>query len=161
MKGRNTSFHPLILPSFFQSRYNHQALKERIKIKRKPQVKRERPINLDLTKFHFPITAIVSILHRVSGVVIFIFLPYLLYLLHQSLISESSFINLQDDMTHPLFKFALWVVLAAVAVHFWAGIRHMLMDLGYAESLKEARFTSVCVFVFSAISIVLLGVWLW
>jgi succinate dehydrogenase / fumarate reductase cytochrome b subunit len=124
-------------------------------------VKDTRPVNLDLTKFRFPRMAIVSILHRISGVVLFISLPILLYLLHQSLASQHSFLQIQDMLMNPLIKIVIWGILAATAFHLVAGVRHLLMDLGYFESLSASKATATLVFVLSIVLIALVGVWLW
>jgi len=124
-------------------------------------VKPERPVNLNLFRFKFPVMAIISILHRISGVIIFLFVPFMLYILHQSLLSQSSFEALQNCLQHPVSKFLLWVLLSAVLFHLIAGIRHMTMDIGYAESKTAGRITAWVVIAFTVILIVLAGAWLW
>lgn len=74
--------------------------------------------------------AIISILHRISGVLIFLFIPAMLYILHQSLLSQEQLISLQECLQHPVSKLVIWVLLAAVIFHLLAGIRHLVMDLG-------------------------------
>jgi succinate dehydrogenase / fumarate reductase, cytochrome b subunit len=124
-------------------------------------VKRERPVNLDLFKFKFPVMAIVSVLHRISGVVIFLFIPFMLYILHQSLISQTSFEAIQNCLQHPVAKIFVGLMLAAVLFHLIAGIRHLMMDLGFAEGRQAGRFTAWLVISIAAIVIILMGVWLW
>lgn len=125
-------------------------------------MKVERPINLDLTKFRFPPMAIVSILHRISGVVLFLFIPLMLYLLHQSLSSSVNFELLQQRLDDSgWMKLWVWLLLSAALFHLIAGIRHLMMDLGIGESLKAGRFTAYLVFALSLIAIILSGVWLW
>lgn len=125
-------------------------------------MKVERPINLDLTKFHFPPMAIVSIGHRISGVLLFLFIPLMLYLLHQSVISSTAFANLQAALTHGFWmRLWVWVMISAASFHLFAGLRHLMMDLGYGESLAAGRATAYTVFFLSAIAITLAGVWIW
>ncbi len=124
-------------------------------------MKAARPVYLNLLRIKLPIPGIVSILHRVSGVVIFLGLPFLLYILHHSLISQNSFDHLKQVLAMPGNKFILWVVLAAVVWHVLAGIRHLLMDVGVGESLTAARMTAWLVAIISFGLILLLGVWLW
>lgn len=124
-------------------------------------MKTERPVNLDLFKFKFPVMAIVSVLHRISGVVIFLFIPFMLYILHQSLISQSSFEAIQSCLQHPVAKTFVWMMLAAVIFHLFAGIRHLMMDLGFAEGRQAGRFTAWLVISIAAIAVILMGVWLW
>ena len=124
-------------------------------------VEPERPVNLNLFKFKFPVMAIVSVLHRLSGVIIFLAIPAMLYILHQSLISQSSFVGLQNALQYPVIKILIWVMLSAVLFHLFAGIRHLVMDLGYAESKMGGRITAWAVLSIAFISILLAGVWLW
>ena len=112
-------------------------------------------------KLKFPLPAIISILHRISGVVLFLFLPLFLYLLHQSLISHESYVALQALLNRPLLKLLLWLALAAVIFHLFAGIRHLMMDLGFAESLEAGRVSAMLVMVLSVLFILLAGWWLW
>lgn len=124
-------------------------------------MKTERPVNLNLLKFKFPVMAIVSLLHRISGVLIFLFVPFMLYILHESLISQGHFETLQDCLHHPFAKLMIWIMLSAVLFHLVAGIRHLTMDLGFAESRTAGRITAWGVISIAVILIVLTGVWLW
>lgn len=124
-------------------------------------MKATRPVYLNLWRIRFPIPAIVSILHRISGVVIFLALPWLLYLLNQSLISQESFNHLTLWVTQPLVKCGLWIILSALAGHVLAGVRHILMDMGIAENLDAGRLSAYGVLIITAAIIVLLGIWLW
>lgn len=121
---------------------------------------KSRPVHLDLTRMKFPPMAIVSILHRLSGVVLFLLLPFAIYMLHASLFSEASFTGLQQMLLAPEWRFLMWVLLSAVGYHFLAGVRHMLMDCGIAESLCHARLTAYVLIVLQVIVMLLLGVWL-
>lgn len=120
-----------------------------------------RPVHLDLTRIKFPLVAIVSILHRISGVLLFLLLPLPLYLLHSSLQSREHFAQLHAFVAIPLVKFSLWILLSAVAFHFFAGLRHMAMDCGAGESLKAARVSALLILFLAIITSVWVGVWLW
>lgn len=120
-----------------------------------------RPVHLDLTRMKFPPMAIVSILHRVSGVVLFLLLPFVLYALHASLASQASFSQLLQLMTSSTVKFLLWLLISAVSFHFIAGIRHLLMDCGLGEGLQSARVTAYGVIVLAGMAAIFVGVWLW
>jgi succinate dehydrogenase / fumarate reductase, cytochrome b subunit len=124
-------------------------------------VKNQRPVNLELTKFSFPLAAIVSILHRISGVFTFAGVAVLLWLLDASLASEDRFFALQETLAQPLWQFVIWAVLAALAYHVVAGVRHMLMDVGIGESLKGGRRGAQLTLVLAAVLMVLAGVWIW
>lgn len=124
-------------------------------------MRKKRPINLDLTTIKFPIPAIVSIFHRISGILLFIFTPLVLWTLQQSLAAPGAFYDLQEFFSRPFIKFLLWAFLCALSFHLIAGIRHLIMDLGIGESLKGGRFSAMLVFLLFAIVAVSAGVWLW
>jgi succinate dehydrogenase / fumarate reductase cytochrome b subunit len=124
-------------------------------------VNKNRPVNLDLSSLKFPPMAIASILHRVSGVVLFLLLPLILCMLNQSLHSETSFAQLSLMLTRPYCKLALWVFGAALIYHVLAGIRHMIMDLGFGEELHTAWYSSVLVIILALIMTIFLGFWIW
>lgn len=120
-----------------------------------------RPVYLNLWRIKFPLPAIISILHRIAGVVTFLGLPVLLYLLSQSLKSPNSFHHLLKSLSNPGMKCVMWIILSALSGHFFAGVRHLLMDMGFGESLKAGRFSAFIVAAVTATVIVLLGFWLW
>lgn len=121
----------------------------------------QRPKNLNLFTIHFPVPAIVSILHRISGIILFLLIPFLLWGLSLSLSSEQEFDNLHEFLSTPLIKFVIWCSLAAFIYHFIAGTRHLLMDIHIGEELKSGRLTAVLTLIISLILIVLVGIWLW
>lgn len=122
---------------------------------------KKRPVNLDLSTIKLPVTAYVSILHRISGVALFGGVAVLLWLLDASLESEESFLAMQDVIANPIFKFVIWGVLAILAYHTVAGVRHLTMDGGVGESLRGGRIGAKLVVVLAIILIVLAGVWVW
>ena len=121
----------------------------------------DRPVNLDLTTFRFPITAIASILHRVSGVVLFFGSFILLALLGLSLENEAGFADALTLLDHPFVAFIIWGVLAALAYHFTAGVKHLFMDMGYGETLESGPMFAKVSMALSVVLIVLAGVWVW
>ena len=121
----------------------------------------KRPVNLDLTTIRFPITAIVSITHRISGVALYAGIAVLLWMLQASLQSEESFLQLKEMLTSPLAQVILWATLAALAWHLVMGIRHMIMDMGVGESLEGGRRGAQLAIVCALVLIVLAGVWVW
>ena len=122
---------------------------------------KNRPVNLDISTIHLPITAYVSILHRVSGVVLFAGVAVLLWILEASLTSEASFVELKEHFQSPLCQLVLWATLAALAYHMVAGIRHLIMDAGVGESLEGGQNGAKIALVVAAIIIAGLGVWIW
>ena len=121
----------------------------------------KRPVNLDIGTIRLPITAYVSILHRVSGVVLFFAVGILLWMLDASLASEESFDSLKETLGSPFVKFIVWGILAALAYHLVAGLRHMVMDFGIGETLEGGARGAKIVLVFAVILIVFSGAWVW
>jgi succinate dehydrogenase / fumarate reductase cytochrome b subunit len=94
----------------------------------------------------------VSILHRVSGGLLFIFLPFLLYLFDQSLTSELSFEVFKGFLSNVIVKLITLALAWAFLFHFCAGVRHLLMDTNHDAVTKErGKRTSVVVLVVSSI----------
>lgn len=121
-----------------------------------------RPTNVnpsDLLAFAWPIAALASITHRISGVILFVGIAVALYALDMSLASEEGFESLKGMMNSPFGMFVTWGLLSALAYHFVAGIKHLVMDFGYAETLESSKFASKIVILFSAVLIFLAGIW--
>ena len=109
--------------------------------------------------FAWPVMALASISHRVAGVVLFVAIAFMLYALEVSLSSESGFETLKSMMASPVGKFITWGLLSALAYHFVAGIKHLIMDLGVGETLEGGIFAARTVLLLSAILIFLAAVW--
>ncbi|MCL5041057.1 MAG: succinate dehydrogenase, cytochrome b556 subunit [Gammaproteobacteria bacterium] len=124
-------------------------------------VNSKRPVNLDLRTIKLPVTAYTSIAHRISGVILFLAIAGLLWMLDTSLSSEAGFEQIQSCLQNPLAKLVIWGVLSALIYHLIAGIRHLVMDAGVGEELESGKLGAKIVIVISAICIVLLGVWVW
>ncbi|KJK03783.1 succinate dehydrogenase [Pseudomonas sp. 21] len=121
----------------------------------------KRPVNLDLRTIQLPITAYTSILHRISGVILFVGIAVLLFALDRSLASEESFEQVKACLTHPLVKLVIWGLLSALLYHLVAGIRHLVMDAGIGETLEGGKRGSKIVIAVAVVLIVLAGVWVW
>jgi succinate dehydrogenase / fumarate reductase, cytochrome b subunit len=124
-------------------------------------VKAKRPVNLDIRTISLPITAYASILHRVSGVVLFFATGILLWMLDASLSSPESFTALKAVLMHPLAKLVVWGILIALAYHLVAGVRHMIMDFGIGESLPGGVLGAKIVFICAVLLTLLAGAWIW
>ena len=124
-------------------------------------MKQKRPVNLDLMTLRFPVTAIASILHRISGIVLFLFSPFLLYAFQYSLTSEPDFEWVHSLLDMMSIKLATVLLLSALVYHCLAGVRHIMMDLGLGESLVMSKISAMTV-IFLAILLTLgFGVWIW
>lgn len=119
-----------------------------------------RPKNLNLFTIHFPLPAIISILHRVSGFFLFLLIPFLLWSLDFSL-TLTGFETIQQWFDHFYMRVILWLILIPFCFHLLAGCRHLLMDIHIGETLKGGRKSALLVFIFSFLSMILVGIWLW
>lgn len=104
---------------------------------------------------------IASITHRIAGVGIFVGMAFLIWGLGLSLQSQESFEQLKECMDSVIAKLILWAILAGFIYHFVAGVRHMLMDAGYFETLESSKTLAIAVIVVSAVLILAAGVWVW
>jgi succinate dehydrogenase / fumarate reductase cytochrome b subunit len=127
----------------------------------KKAVNKQRPVNLDLTTIHFPITAIASILHRVSGVFLFAGVGFLLWALGASLESPESFTQVKECFDGFFVKLFTWAVVAALIYHLIAGCKHLLMDLGIGEDLESGQLAAKITLAGAIVLILLAGVWIW
>lgn len=124
-------------------------------------MKDDRPVFLNLFQIKMPVTAIVSFMHRVSGVVIFLAIPWLLYLLQCTLLSETGFNLWHVWMCGLWFSLGIWLVLVAFGHHLFAGIRHIVMDIGFGETFRAAVISSYLVLAADLFWMILMGVWVW
>ena len=124
-------------------------------------VKDTRPVNLDITTFKFPLPAITSILHRISGVALFIATAILLYLLQLSLSSEQGFSEAVTIMDGTLMKIVLWAITTGLFYHLIAGVKHLLMDLGWGETKQGAHLSAQITLGLAVLAAALAGAWIW
>ena len=105
-----------------------------------------------LLAYRLPLAGRVSIGHRVSGILLFICLPFLLYLLDQSLTSEISFEVFKGFLSNIIVKLVVLVLGWAYLFHFCAGVRHLFMDFSHGLTDKEkGKNTSLVVVVVSSV----------
>jgi succinate dehydrogenase / fumarate reductase cytochrome b subunit len=125
-------------------------------------MKKKRPIWFNLNLLNLPLPALVSILHRISGALLFLLSFWLLYLLDGSLASPARFEEIRQIIAHPLAKLVLLVLLWAFLHHLLAGIRYLLLDLHVGIAKDPAKVSSVAVLGVSlALTLVLGGMLLW
>ncbi len=123
--------------------------------------KTNRPVFLDIPSIRLPIPGIVSILHRISGVLLFVSLPLLLWLFAGTLGNVEAYDSYRAFVGNPIVKLGLLVLLWAYLHHFCAGIRFLLLDAHKGLELQTARLTAKIVFVTALALTVILGVVLW
>ena len=137
------------------------GLAQGLKLKCDRTVNDKRPVNLDIGSIELPITAIVSILHRISGVFLVAAVAVLLWLLDASLASEESFNAVKETMDSFLIKLVVWAVLAGLIYHTAAGVKHLIMDLGIGETMEGGIAGAKAVFVVSIVLTLLVGALIW
>jgi len=103
---------------------------------------KKRPLWYDLNLLHLPLPGLVSILHRVSGGLLFLLLVWLLYLLDASLASAERFAAFKSTVTQPFARLVLLGLLWSFMHHFCAGIRYLFLDVHIGVDLDSARTTS-------------------
>jgi succinate dehydrogenase / fumarate reductase cytochrome b subunit len=124
-------------------------------------VKKQRPVNLDLTTIKMHPAANASILHRISGVIMVFAIGILLLTLSTSLSSAEGFATIQGYLDGFFFKFIIFGCLSALTFHILAGVRHLFMDLGHFEELDSGNMTAKLILVLWLAISVVIGVWLW
>ena len=130
-----------------------------------PAVKSNRPVNLSMgqvlaVNLRSPVD-IASILHRLSGVIVFLLVAVLLWILDKSLSSPEGFDYVKNVVFgNILVRFIVWVFVAGLIFHFIAGIKHLLADLGFAEELQSGRIAATVSLILSVIGIVAAFVWI-
>ncbi len=123
-------------------------------------MKKNRPVNLNLAAFKWPVTAISSGLHRITGILLFLSIPFCLWALQMSM-TESGFAEIKSIMNGVIPKLIMWAILSMLSYHIVAGIRHLLMDGGIGETLEGARAGSYIAIISGVIMTAVLGVWIW
>lgn len=124
---------------------------------RKPKSKPEfRNLNLfhDVAKYRLPLAGWSSILHRVSGAIMFLLLPLAIWLFDKSLSSELSYEKIAavfDSGWGWFIKLVLFVLLWAFWEHTCSGIRHFYLELTHVMTKDRGRHTAVAVFVTAGI----------
>jgi succinate dehydrogenase / fumarate reductase, cytochrome b subunit len=120
-----------------------------------------RPKYLNLLEIRFPVTALVSIMHRASGAALFLALPLLLWWWQISLTSADTFSAFKTLASHWFVKLVMIGLMWGYLHHLCAGIRHLVMDLDRATELASARATSVAVLAVSITLTAVAGALLW
>lgn len=116
--------------------------------------KTQRPLNINPFSIRLPLPALISISHRLSGIFIFLGIPFLLLGLQRSLESQHSFYILQRLLMHPVISMVAWLFLAALCLHLLAGCRHLLMDCQIGDSLKGGRLGAWIVVIVFCITMI-------
>ncbi len=130
---------------------------------RSPQpASRQRPKYYDLNLLHLPMPGLVSIFHRITGVVMFLFLiPAVLFVLQCTLGSEADFNKWKSILNEPIVKLIVLGFVWSYMHHLFAGIRYLLLDIHIGTALEHARTSARVVLALGVIATVLVGVRIW
>lgn len=115
---------------------------------------------LDISKYRLPIPGIVSILHRISGVFLFLAIPAVLFILEKTLRSPLSFASVTSHLRDPIFKILLVIVFWSFIHHILAGVRFLALDLHWGVTKYVSRLTSSIVFGTAVILTIMFSVWM-
>ncbi|MGE0875849.1 MAG: succinate dehydrogenase, cytochrome b556 subunit [Burkholderiales bacterium] len=127
-----------------------------------PRKPRPKYLNIVELGFAQPVPAVLSILHRVSGALLFFpGVLWLLFLLDRSLTSPEGFASVAQYLSMWPVKLALLGMLWLFCHHFFAGIRYLFLDLDKGVDKPTARMTSWAVFAAGALATLWLGAKLW
>ena len=132
-----------------------------------PEMTRQRPGTMrliDAVKYRLPLAGVVSILHRVSGLLMFALLPFIIWLFDNSLSSEISYDTFTSAFVAGVGFVPAWFVKPVVLALIWAflhhaiaGVRHVWMDMTHSVSMEQGRSSAIVTLVSSLGLTVLLG----
>lgn len=114
-------------------------------------MKTTRPVYLNLLKIKLPVTAILSILHRITGVFMVLSIPFLVYLFEWSLQGPNEFDLLVNFLGHPLMRLIGALYVWFLTHHLLAGIRFLLMDIDIGVLKPTARASAYAVNMLGAL----------
>lgn len=104
-----------------------------------------------------PFAATLSILHRISGIIIFFGMPILLWLFNMSLNSAEDFAEMMTLLDNTLYRLMFLSILMALGYHVIAGIKHLLMDRGIGETKESSKISSIVVVILNLVLLIMLG----
>jgi succinate dehydrogenase / fumarate reductase cytochrome b subunit len=118
----------------------------------------KRPVYLNLLQIRLPVTGVLSILHRVTGVLLVLLIPLLLAGLQRSLNDPSFFDLIRRGLGTPAGKIVAGVTLWLLAQHFYSGLRHLLLDLDVGIGHPAARRSAWLAFAAAGLTVLVIGV---
>jgi len=120
-----------------------------------------RPVFLDLRRIRLPVTALVSVGHRISGIVLFLAMAPGLYLLQQALENPQGFAAAAELLATPAARLVLVLLAWSLAHHVLAGLRALLLDIHIGVFLARARASAFAVLVLGCVAFAVAGVLAW
>ncbi len=120
----------------------------------------------DIVTYRLPLAGIVSILHRISGALMFLLMPFIIWMFDTSVSSEISYDTFTSVFTAGcadgavpgwFFKLIALGIIWAYLVHFIAGVRHLIMDATHRVSKEQGHSTAIVTLSLSVALTVILG----
>jgi len=118
----------------------------------------------DLPSYRWPLASLVSGMHRASGLILFLMMPFIIWMFDTSVSSETSFARFTSVFSNGvgfvpgvLMKLVALGLIWAYLHHFIAGLRHITMDIYHTVSKEQGRKTAVLTLVFSVSLTALFG----
>jgi succinate dehydrogenase / fumarate reductase cytochrome b subunit len=118
----------------------------------------KRPVYLNLIKIRLPVTGMVSIAHRVSGFLLFLSIPFSIYLLDLSVTSSQGYEQSVQLLQHPVIQILLLFLVWALLHHLLAGVRYLLLDFDIAIDKAASKMTAWTVI---AAEVCIMAVYVW
>jgi len=122
--------------------------------------KNKRPVHLNLLVIRLPVTGVVSILHRITGVLLVLAFPFFLYYLQESLLDPGRYVRMQEILRLTTVRILLLVLVWMFALHFFSGVRHLLLDIDIGIERSRARTGAWLVLLASLATAFLAGCYL-
>ena len=113
----------------------------------------KRPIYLNLFKIRLPLTGIVSLVHRGTGVLLFLSIPFAVYLLDLSVSSPDGYQHVRQTLNQPFMLMVQIILLWSFAHHFFAGIRFLLIDADIGVEKTQSRIGAWLVVIAEVITL--------
>lgn len=123
---------------------------------------KSRPVDIQLLKFGWPVTAIASILHRITAVIIWVGLGIGIATICYAAQSPEAFDAVADTINnHFLAQFVVWGLLTAYGYYCMGTIKHLIQDMGYFEEFEGGKFISWTALALGILLSILAGVYVW
>lgn len=124
-------------------------------------MKKQRPVNLDISTISFPPSAISSILHRITGVALFFALLLVIWAWAVSVSSSAGFDTVQAILSGIVGKILAIGTISALTYHILGGVRHMIMDMGHWEELESGNTSAKIIIGLWVVLTIIVGIALW
>lgn len=125
------------------------------------QLKKNKFLNLFILAPKMSITAKASILHRITGFLLFLSIPFLLYLLNQTLTSNDFYSAFYTNCSTLLAKLVYMLLIFSFVYHMCAGIRYLFLDIHKGVEINSAKKTAWLAILFSLVITLFLGIIIW